>query len=81
MDIVGLTVLMVILISIMGKNAIGKTVADNKIRKKKLFLLIGGLIFWHLYQLAIGASGILTDFSLPPIFMLFLGLIDKKEST
>ncbi len=64
--------LMVILISIMGKNAIDKTVSDKKTRKEKLFLLVGGLILWQLYQLAIGASGFLTDFSFPPRFLLLL---------
>ncbi|MBL4670366.1 MAG: hypothetical protein JKY30_14040 [Flavobacteriales bacterium] len=70
----GLTTLMVILISIMGKNAIDKTVSDKKTRKKKLFLLVGGLILWQLYQLAIGTSGFLTDFSLPPRFLFCLVL-------
>lgn len=70
----GLTALMVILISIMGKNAISKTVSDEASRQKMLFLLVGGLIFWQLYQLAIGASGFLTDFSLPPKFLFCLVL-------
>ena len=50
-----LTALMVILISIMGKSAINKTVTDKKTRQKKSLLLVGGLILWQLYQLAIGA--------------------------
>ncbi len=70
----GLITLMVILISIMGKNAIDKTVTDKKTRKKKLFLLIGGLVIWQFYQLVIGVSGFLTDFSLPPRFLFCLVL-------
>lgn len=70
----GLTTLMVILISIMGKNVIDKTVKDGKSKNKKLLLLVGGLILWQLYQLAIGASGFLTDFSLPPRFLFCLVL-------
>lgn len=65
---------MVVLISIMGKKIIDKTVTDKKSKKKKLLLLVGGLILWQLYQLAIGASGFLTDFSLPPRFLFCLVL-------
>ena len=71
---IGLTALMVILVSIAGKNVIDKTITDKKTRKNKLFLLVGGLILWPLYQLAIGASGFLTDFSLPPRFLFCLVL-------
>ena len=71
---IGLTALMVILVSIMGKKVIDKTVTDDKTRKRKLLLLVGGLILWQLYQLAIGASGFLTDFSLPPRFLFCLVL-------
>tara|TARA_B100000809_G_scaffold58771_1_gene55254 strand:+ start:1252 stop:1902 length:651 start_codon:yes stop_codon:yes gene_type:complete len=58
----------------MGKTVIDKTVKDKNTRNKKLVLLIGGLILWSLYQLAIGASGFLTDFSLPPRFLFCLVL-------
>ncbi|MDG1476475.1 MAG: hypothetical protein P8Q14_04970 [Vicingaceae bacterium] len=71
---IGLTTLMVILISIMGKEVINKTVSDKKTRNKKITLLVGGLILWQIYQLAIGASGFLTDFSLPPRFLFCLVL-------
>ena len=71
---IGLTILMIIIITVMGKEVIDKTVADKHARTKKLLFLIGGLIIWQVYQLAIGASGILTDFSFPPRFMLLLVL-------
>jgi len=71
---IGLTLLMVVLISIMGKTVIEKTVKNEKLKNKKLLLLVGGLVIWQLYQLAIGASGFLTDFSLPPRFLFCLVL-------
>ncbi|MDB4534082.1 hypothetical protein N9242_04350 [Vicingaceae bacterium] len=65
---------MVIIISIIGKNAIDKTVTNEIEKKKKLITLVFGLILWQHYQLAIEASGFLTDFSLPPRFLFCLVL-------
>ena len=68
----GLTGLMTVLIALMSKKILSINVLDKKLRNKKLLQIVLGLVLWQTYQLALGNSGILTDFSLPPKFPFLL---------
>lgn len=62
----GLSLLMTIILIIIGFKAIDKE------HKKKKIVLVAGLLFWQIYIYFIASSGILSDYSFPPKFVLFL---------
>ncbi len=52
--------------------AIGRSTADPAAARRRRGLVVGGLLLWHAYIAAMGMSGFLADFSLPPRFPLLL---------
>jgi hypothetical protein len=52
--------------------AIGKSTPDPARAKQRKMFVVGGLLLWHGYIAALGMSGFLADFSLPPRFPLLL---------
>lgn len=69
---IGLTLLMIVVISFIGFKTIDKTYTDAKsIKRKKTFIVLG-LILWQIYIYLIAEIGILETYSLPPRFPIFL---------
>ncbi|MEQ9090229.1 MAG: hypothetical protein RIE52_04020 [Balneola sp.] len=69
---IGLSIIMVIVISLIGSKAINKTTEDSGHAKKKKVKLVGSLLLWHLYIFLVSQTGILQSFDFPPRFVLFL---------
>ncbi len=69
---IGLSIMMVIVISLIGSRAINKTTQDSGQAKKKKIKLVGYLLLWHLYIFLVSQTGILQSFDFPPRFVLFL---------
>ena len=69
---ISLSVTMIVIIVLMGNYFIKKTVTDPKEQKKKLIILTGSLIIWHIYMSLLGFSGFLQDFSFPPRFVILM---------
>lgn len=63
---------MVLILTMLARHVINKTVSDSGVRNKNLLSVFSGLILWHIYMSLIGLSGFLQDFSLPPRFPIFL---------
>ncbi|MEP1307499.1 MAG: hypothetical protein ABJK11_12425 [Balneola sp.] len=69
---IGLSVIMVIIISLFGSKAINETTRNTGKAKKKKIKLISFLLLWHLYIFLISQTGILQSFEFPPKFVLLL---------
>ncbi|XWN35924.1 MAG: hypothetical protein ROO71_08135 [Balneola sp.] len=69
---IGLSIIMVIIISLIGSRAFDDTTQDSGQANKKKIKLIGYLLLWHLYIFLISQTGILQSFDFPPRFVLFL---------
>lgn len=69
---IGLSIIMVIVISLIGYKAINETTPDSGQAKKKKIKLVGYLLLWHLYIFLMSQTGILQSFDFPPRFVLFL---------
>lgn len=67
-----LSITMVLVLTMIARHVINRTVEEPKEKKKKLFLVFGGLLVWHVYMTLLGISGFLQDFSLPPRFPVLL---------
>ena len=67
----GLSLLMIVMLILLGNTAIDRTF-DKSQKVKKLGFLIGGLLGWQIYMFLIAKTGMLTDFSFPPRFVLFM---------
>lgn len=66
-----LSLIMTLLLIGIAKNALYKTF-NKQMARKKLLLVVLGLLAWHLYILLMGTSGFLNNFEFPPRFALFL---------
>lgn len=69
---ISLTVVMLIILVIIGFKTINKTFIDQAKANNKKKILIVGLVFWQVYVVAMGYSGVLDNFEFPPRFFLFL---------
>ena len=69
---VALAALMIIILILFAKKTIDRTFLDKNVRKRKLLLVAGGLLAWHVYLYLMSISGILDTLSLPPRFAIFL---------
>lgn len=69
---IGLSIIMVIVISLIGYKAINETTPDSGQAKNKKIKLVGYLLLWHLYIFLMSQTGILQSFDFPPRFVLFL---------
>ena len=69
---IGLSVLMTVILVLIAKVAIDKSVDEPEQRKRKLAMVIGGLLLWQAYIIGIGESGFLSTYELPPRFPIFL---------
>ncbi len=69
---IGLTAMMLIILFFIGNYAINKSVSEQKVKNKKKGILAISLLLWQLYIYLLASSGFLTDFSLPPRFVVFL---------
>ncbi len=67
-----LSVLMFMILIYMANHAIQKSVDDKNKSRKKIILVIGGLIGFHLYTFSIAITGMLQNYDFPPRFVIFL---------
>ena len=70
---IGLTLLMNIILVLIGFRAIKSFHSPSEIKKKKIILIIG-LLLWQVYVFTISKSGFLENFDFPPRFFIFLVL-------
>jgi len=55
-----------------GSYTIKKTFPEKEKANKKIMLLVGSLVAWHIYVFFLAESGILLNFDLPPRFPLLM---------
>lgn len=69
---ISLTIAMILVLIFFGKWAIDRSFREQQKKQNKLWILLGGLIAWHIFVFGIELTGILKDLSFPPKFALFL---------
>lgn len=69
---ISLSLLMLVILYLIGNYAIKKSADNHQQQRNKRRTLILGLVLWQIYISALGISGILTNLSFPPRFVILM---------